>query len=55
MATITFSTSPKCAQAKYEGKIKKGRLHGLGSMTMKDGTVKEGMWVDNSFEKDNKA
>ena len=49
MATITFSQMTKCLQAKYEGKIKKGRLHGLGSMTMKDGTVKEGMWVDNGF------
>ena len=55
MATITFSQTTKCLQAKYEGKIKKGRLHGLGSMTMKDGTVKEGMWVDNGFEKDNRA
>ena len=52
MATITFSESSNFGYAKYEGKIKKGRLHGLGSMTMKDGTAKEGMWVDNSFGPD---
>jgi len=55
MATITFSQSPLCLNAKYEGKIMKGHLRGLGSMTMKDGTVKEGLWVDNSFEGDKKV
>ena len=52
MATITFSSSTACLNAKYEGKIKKGRMHGVGSMTLKDGTVKEGMWVDNNFGPD---
>ena len=47
MATITFSTSQSTSHAKFEGKIKAGRMHGVGSMTMKDSTVKEGMWVDN--------
>ena len=47
MATITFSQSQSCKNAKFEGKIKAGRMHGVGSMTMKDGSVKEGMWVDN--------
>lgn len=48
IASIIFSneSSPKDWD-KYEGFVRSGKLNGYGKLSLCDGTVVEGTWVDN--------
>ncbi|HIC60689.1 MAG TPA: 2-isopropylmalate synthase, partial [Rhodospirillales bacterium] len=36
---------------KYLGEWKNGKYHGLGTFTVADGTVKEGIWENNNLKR----
>ena len=38
-----------CNDSTYVGAYKDGYKHGLGKLTKADGTVKEGVWVEDEF------
>ena len=58
IATITFaasttgsdnSTAGSPAFEKFEGMVKAGKMHGIGKVTFRDGTEREGTWVENQL------
>ena len=62
IATIAFAQNGKAATGsaepststcnfeKFEGMVKAGRMHGIGKVTYRDGTEREGSWVDNKLQ-----
>ena len=36
-------------KVRYEGMVKAGKLHGIGKLTKRDGTVIEGIWHENEL------
>ena len=47
MSQTIPSTTPQADFDTYEGQIKAGRMNGFGKLTYRDGTVVEGVWVEN--------
>lgn len=61
IATITFAASATGSDnntvagspttyEKFEGMVKAGKMHGIGKVTYKDGTEREGTWVENQLQ-----